>query len=199
MISSVEGVLTEKRETSVVVESGGFGFEIHVPATTSTLLGSVGERVHLETYLHVREDALTLFGFASAYDRRVFTSLLGISGVGPKAALAIMSHDSADALARMIREEDVRALVRIPGIGRKTAERIVLELRDKIEVSGELRRLERSGARSGILDEAVAALMSLGLTRGNAERALERVTLEKDASEYRIEDIVRMALRKVPL
>jgi len=199
MISSVEGMLAEKREASVVVETGGFGLEIHVPAPAVARLGPIGERVRLETYLHVREDALTMFGFASGYDRSVFISLLGISGVGPKAALAIMSHDSADVLARMIREEDVGALVRIPGIGKKTAERIVLELKDKIEVDGAAARTEGPGARSGMFEEAVAALMSLGLTRSNAERALERVTLEKDAGEYGVEDIVRMALRKVPL
>jgi Holliday junction DNA helicase RuvA len=198
MISSIEGRLAEKRETSVVVETGGFGLEIRVPAPALTGLGPVGERVRLETYLHVREDALTLFGFASAYDRSVFTALLGISGVGPKAALAIMSQDSADALARMIRGEDVRSLVRIPGIGRKTAERIVLELKDRIEVTGGERGAPGVGARPAVMDEALAALMSLGLTRSNAERALERVELEGDGSEYGVEDIVRMALRKVP-
>jgi Holliday junction DNA helicase RuvA len=154
MISSIEGRLAEKRETSVVVETGGFGLEIRVPAPALTGLGPVGERVRLETYLHVREDALTLFGFASAYDRSVFTALLGISGVGPKAALAIMSQDSADALARMIRGEDVRSLVRIPGIGRKTAERIVLELKDRIEVTGGERGAPGVGARPAVMDVA---------------------------------------------
>ncbi len=199
MISSVEGILAGRKETSVVVETGGFGIKIHVPAPALALLGNIGEKVRLSTYLHVREDALTLYGFATEYDRGVFTALLGISGVGPKAALAMMSTGSAAVLAGMIRDENVPALVKIPGIGKKTAERIILELKDKIEVEGVAAGPARPAARSEILEETVAALMSLGLTRSNAEKALERIDLEGDASGYRVEDIVRMALRKVPL
>ncbi|MCK4548513.1 MAG: Holliday junction branch migration protein RuvA [Candidatus Krumholzibacteria bacterium] len=198
MISSVEGILAGRSETSIVVETGGFGFEIHVPATALASLGNIGERVRLSTYLHVREDALTLFGFATEYDRGVFMALLGVSGVGPKAALAMMSAGSAAVLAGMIRGEDVPSLVRIPGIGKKTAERIILELKDKIEVSGESAGPAGPATRPETLEEAVAALMSIGLTRNNAERALDRVDLEGDAADYTVEDIVRMALRKVP-
>ncbi len=199
MISSVEGILAARKETSVVVETGGFGLEMHVPAPALAVLGNVGEKVRLSTYLHVREDALTLYGFATDYDRGVFTALLGVSGVGPKAALAMMSKDSAAVLAGMIREENVRALVRIPGIGKKTAERIVLELKDKIEVEEGAASPAGPAARSETLEEVVAALMSLGLTRNNAEKALERIDLKGDASGFQVEDIVRMALRKVPL
>jgi Holliday junction DNA helicase RuvA len=199
MISIVEGMLAVRNETSIVVETGGFGLEIHVPAPALAVLGNVGEKVRLSTYLHVREDALTLYGFATEYDRSIFTALLGISGVGPKAALTMMSTGSAAVLAGMIRDENVRALVKIPGIGKKTAERIVLELKDRIEVEGGASGQAGPAARSETLEEAVAALMSLGLTRSNAERALERLDLHGDVSEYRVEDIVRMALRKVPL
>jgi len=199
MISIVEGMLAVRNETSIVVETGGFGLEIHVPAPALAVLGNVGEKVRLSTYLHVREDALTLYGFATEYDRSIFTALLGISGVGPKAALTIMSTGSAAVLAGMIRDENVHALVKIPGIGKKTAERIVLELKDKIEVEGGASGQAGPAARSEILEEAVAALMSLGLTRSNAERALERLDLHGDVSEYQVEDIVRMTLRKVPL
>ena len=199
MISSVEGILANRKETSVVVETGGFGIEIHVPAPAVAVLGNVGEKVRLSTYLHVREDALILFGFATEYDRGVFIALLSVSGVGPKAALAMMSQDSGVVLAGMIRDEDVRALVRIPGIGKKTAERIILELKDKIEVEGGATGLARPAARSETLEEAIAALMSLGLTRSNAEKALARIDFEGDASHYQVGDIVRMALRKVPL
>lgn len=199
MISIVEGMLAVRNETSIVVETGGFGLEIHVPAPALAVLGTVGEKVRLSTYLHVREDALTLYGFATEYDRSIFTALLGISGVGPKAALTMMSTSSAAVLAGMIRDENVRALVKIPGIGKKTAERIVLELKDRIEVEGGAAGQAGPAARSETLEEAVAALMSLGLTRSNAERALERLDLHGDVSEYQVEDIVRMALRKVPL
>jgi Holliday junction DNA helicase RuvA len=198
MISSIEGILAGRTGTSVVVETGGFGLELHVPAPALAALGSIGGKVRLSTYLHVREDALTLFGFASEYDRGIFIALLGVSGVGPKAALTIMSQGSASDLAVMIRGEDVRALVKIPGIGKKTAERIVLELKDKIEVSGETAGQAGPAAPPETLEEAVAALMSIGLTRGNAEKALDRVDFEGDAAHYSVEDIVRMALRKVP-
>ena len=199
MISSVEGILAARMETSVVVETGGFGLELHVPAPALAVLGNVGEKVRLSTYLHVREDALTLYRFSTDYDRSVFTALLGISGVGPKAALAMMSQDSAAVLAGMIRDENIRALVKIPGIGKKTAERIVLELKDRIEVEGGAASPVGRAARSETLEEAMAALMSLGLTRNNAEKALERIELEGDISGYQVEDIVKMALRKVPL
>lgn len=199
MISSVEGILAGRTQMGVIVETGGFGLEIFVPAPALAGLGDIGEIVKLSTYLHVREDALTLFGFATAYDRGVFIALLGVSGVGPKAALAMMSLDSAAVLAGMIRKEDVSALVKIPGIGKKTAERIVLELKDKIEVSGETAGPARPAARTEALEEAAAALMSIGLTRSNAEKALERIDFKGDAAGYSVEDIVRMALRKVPL
>ncbi len=199
MISSIEGILAGRTETGVVVEMGGFGLELHVPAPAIAALGKIGEKVSFSTYLHVREDALTLFGFASEYDRSVFTALLGVSGVGPKAALTVMSQGSAAVLAGMIRDEDVRALVKIPGIGKKTAERIILELKDKIEVSGDTAGQAGPAARPETLEEAVAALMSIGLTRGNAEKALDRVEFEGDAARYSVEDIVRMALRKASL
>ena len=199
MISSVEGILAGRTQAGVILETGGFGLEIFVPAPALAGLGNIGEKVKFSTYLHVREDALTLFGFSTAYDRGVFLALLGVSGVGPKAALAMMSLDSAAVLAGMIRNEDVSALVKIPGIGKKTAERIVLELKDKIELSGEAAGPARPASRPEALEEAAAALMSIGLTRSNAEKALERIDFNGDAAGYSVEDIVRMALRKVPL
>jgi Holliday junction DNA helicase RuvA len=199
MISSIEGTLAAVRESSVVVETGSFGLEVHVPARAALSLGAVGERVRLSTYLHVREDALVLFGFTSEYDREVFLSLLGVSGIGPKAALAILSAGSAAEVAAMIRGEDVRGLVRIPGIGKKTAERIVVELKDRIELEGGASGPAGPIAGSETLEEAVAALMSLGLTRSNAEKALDRLQLAGDAGDLSVEEIVKMALRKVPL
>lgn len=199
MISSVEGILAGRTAAGVIVETGGFGLEIFAPAPALAGLGSIGEKVKLSTYLHVREDALTLFGFATEYDRGVFIALLGVSGVGPKAALTMMSTGGASDLAGMIKSEDVHSLVKIPGIGKKTAERIVLELKDKIEVSGEAAGPARPSDRPETMEEAAAALMSIGLTRSNVDKALERVEFEGDVSGYSVEDIVRMALRKVPL
>jgi Holliday junction DNA helicase RuvA len=199
MISSIEGILSARTPTAVVIETGGFGLEVNVPVPALVSLGNIGDRVRLSTYLHVREDALTLFGFGSEYDRGIFIALLGVSGVGPKAALAMLSQGSAADLASMIRSGDVQSLVKVPGIGKKTAERIVLELKDKIEVIGEAAVPSGQMARSETLEEAVAALMSIGLTRSNAEKALERVEFEGDPSAFAVEDIVKMALRRVPL
>lgn len=198
MISTVEGRLAGTTPSGVIVDVGGIGLEVHVPAPTAASLGAVGERVRLFTHLHVREDALTLYGFASEYDRTVFLELIGVSGVGPRVALTMLSEGGAADLARLIREENVRALVMLPGIGRKTAERLVVELKDRLEPSEEEAPRRRAEA-APVCDEAVAALMSLGLTRANAERALDRIAFERDPSTYSVEEIVRLALRAVPL
>lgn len=198
MISTVEGRFAGTTPSGVIIDVGGIGLEVHIPAPAAAALGAVGERVRLFTHLHVREDALTLYGFASEYDRTVFLELIGVSGVGPRVALTILSQGGAAELARMIREENVRALVRLPGIGRKTAERLVVELKDRLEPGDEEGRPLRPGS-APVCDEAIAALISLGLTRSNAERALERIVFERDPSTYPVEEIVRMALRAVPL
>lgn len=198
MISTVEGRLAGTVPAGVIVEVGGIGLEVHVPALTAAALGAIGERVRLFTHLHVREDALTLFGFATEYDRAVFLELIGVSGIGPRVALTILSQGGAAEVARLIRDENVRALVRLPGIGRKTAERLIVELKDRLE-PGEAEGAPQRTKTAPVFDEAVAALMSLGLTRSNAERALERIALDRDPSTYQVEEIVRLALRAVPL
>ena len=198
MISTVEGRIAGTTPSGVIVDVGGVGLEIHVPAPTAAAFAASGERVRLFTHLHVREDALMLYGFAGEYDRRVFRALIGVSGIGPRVALTILSHGGAAEIARLIREENVGALVRLPGIGRKTAERLVVELKDTLESGGEEESPRRRGT-SPICDEAVAALMSLGMTRSNAERAFERISFDRDPSTYSVEEIVRLALRAVPL
>ncbi|MDD3643477.1 MAG: Holliday junction branch migration protein RuvA [Candidatus Krumholzibacteria bacterium] len=198
MISTLEGRLAGTTPSGLIVDVGGVGLEVHVPAPAAAALGAAGERVRLFTHLHVREDALTLYGFANEYDRTVFLELIGVSGIGPRVALTILSQCGAAELSRLIRGEDVRALVRLPGIGRKTAERLVVELKDRLEPGEE----EGAPARPGpapACDEAVAALMSLGLTRSNAARALERIVFDRDPATYSVEEIVRLALRAVPL
>jgi Holliday junction DNA helicase RuvA len=198
MISTVEGRIAGMTPSGVIVDVGGVGLEVNVPAPAAAAVGAVGERIRLFTHLHVREDALTLYGFASEYDRTVFLELIGVSGVGPRVALTILSQGGASRIARMIREEDVRALVQLPHIGRKTAERLVVELKDRLE-PGEEEGGPRRTETAPVCDEAVAALMSLGLTRSNAERALERIAFEREPSTYSVEEIVRLALRAVPL
>ena len=200
MISSIEGVLVSRDDSSVVIQVGGIGLQVFVPAPCLEKLGRAGEKVELFARLNVREDSLTLFGFSTESERSLFDSLTGVSGIGPKAALSILSCGESGEIARMIMEEDVRALIKVPGIGKKTAERIVVELKDRLEVErlSVSTTARRAAGMDGIMEEAAEALMSIGLSRPAAERALERIEDPEGLSSMAVEDIVRMALRKVP-
>jgi len=197
MIGSIEGIVRAKEGNRILIEVSGVGFEVFVPIRVMEGVGREGEIARLETYLHVREDALTLYGFLDGSEKRLFLLLLGVSGVGPKLALAVLSVCDAGELARNIHEGETRRLVALPGIGKKTAERIVLELRDKIDIDRYLPGGAPVGVERRIFDEAVSALVALGLSPANAERALERVDLEQLGEPARVEDVVREALKKV--
>jgi Holliday junction DNA helicase RuvA len=198
MIASIEGVIQSKEGNSIVLEVAGVGFEVLVPLRTLDRLGKTGEVGRLETYLHVREDALVLYGFLDGMERGLFRALLSVSGVGPKVALAVLSVCEAGELARIIYREQTRDLVAMPGIGKKTAERIILELKDKIDMDSFISGAEEvsEGIERKILEEAASALLSLGLTRAGAEKALQELDLEKLGEEPSVEDIVREALKR---
>ena len=168
-----------------------------MPIRAMESMGREGEIARLETYLHVREDTLTLYGFLDKSEKMLFLSLLSVSGVGPKVALAILSVCEAGELARSILDGETRKLVALPGIGKKTAERIILELRDKIDIDRYLPGGTPAGVERRIFDETVSALIGLGLSPANAEKALERVDLEKLGESPRVEDVVKEALKKV--
>jgi Holliday junction DNA helicase RuvA len=156
MIGRLRGTIVRQGATSLVIEVGGIGYEVAVPVRTLAELPGVGEDAVLHTHLHVREDQLALYGFAAADDRDLFRLLLGISGVGPKVALAILSTMDADELRGVVATEDAAALTAVPGIGKRSAQKLLLELRPKLELpDGEL---DPSGARS----EVRAALEGLG-------------------------------------
>lgn len=199
MIASIEGTLRSVDGNRVVVEVGGIGLEMLVPLRAVDALGEPGGRVRLHTHLHVREDALALYGFPEESDRLLFQTLIGVSGVGPKLALAVLSTADAGELARIIRDEKTKALQAIPGVGRKTAERIVLELKDKIDLERYLPAAAAAGtgAARGLFDEAVTALESLGLSRASAVAALEAVDVERLGEAYGVEDLVRAALKRI--
>ncbi len=198
MIASIEGTVSYKDEDKVIVDIGGVGMEVFVPAGTLKMIGGAGSSVFLKTYLHVREDTLTLYGFIDENERYMFESLIGVSGIGPKLALAILSACEADQLADMIHNERASSLVQFPGIGRKTAERLVLELKDKIDRERFLIR-DRAGLEKSreVVEEAVSALITLGLKRADIDRALTRVDLEKFARGTGVEELVREVLRLV--
>lgn len=187
MIGRIEGVLRERRPPHLLVDVGGVGYELEAPMTTFYSLPAVGETVALHTHQAVRDDAPCLYGFARRAERDVFRRLLRVSGVGGKVALALLSGLDAEALARSVHAGDAASLVRIPGIGRKTAERLLFELRD---------RLPEAGAGGGAVPadpvaEAVAALVALGFPPAEASR---RVT-EVEGEGLESEAIVRAALR----
>jgi len=199
VIASIEGSLRARDGNRIVVEVGGVGLEVSVPLRIVESLGAEGDLVKLHTYLVVREDQLSLYGFPDENERQLFQTLIGVSGVGPKLALSVLSTSSAGEIARLIRDENTKTLMTFPGIGKKTAERIVLELRDKIELeryapavsAGEI-ALPRD-----LLEEAITALESVGMSRANAMRAIEKVSPERLRGATRVEDVVREALKRL--
>jgi len=195
MFYSIRGILTKKTPTSVVVEASGIGFLLSIPLSTYGALGDPGQTVDILTHLHVREDALQLFGFATEEERRLFQLLLSVTGIGPKVAQGILSGIPVQEFESAIRNQDVGALVKVPGVGKKTAERLVLELREKI---GEVRPGERASVSAGArpaFEEAVLALVSLGYKRPQAQDAVQHVLQSQPALS--VEDTIRKALQRL--
>ena len=180
MIAYVSGTLAEKKPTNVVVDVQGVGYSLQIPTSTFERLPAEGEAVKLFTHQHVREDALLLFGFSSRSERSVFETVISVSGIGPKLALAALSTMPASELCNRVIESDVGYLTRIPGVGKKVAERMVVELRDRMaSIEG---ILVKSGASEGGVDskgqaraDALAALEALGISRAAAERSIRKV------------------------
>ncbi len=193
MIAQIRGRLLRKQPQEAVVDVSGVGYRVTIPLSTFYRIGEPGAEVTLLTHTHVREDALALFGFLTAVEQTLFERLIGVSGVGPKLAVSILSGIEAPELAQALRSSDLARLTRIPGVGKKTAERLVLELKDKMQdVSAEA---EAEAAPGGAADDIVSALLHLGYSRPEAERAAERAMREH--GESRFEDLLRFALQAV--
>jgi Holliday junction DNA helicase RuvA len=192
VIASLRGTLAEKGAGSCVIEAAGVGYLVHVSTHTAGELPDRGQPVFLRTRQVVREDALTLFGFADPDELRLFDLLIAVSGVGPRLALALLSGLRPQALARAVREQQVGALVAVPGIGRKTAERLIVELKDKLEGPPGGAREGGILPRSERFQDAVAALTRLGYTAAQAQDAVRRA--EAAASASSLEELVRRAL-----
>ncbi|NOT34977.1 MAG: Holliday junction branch migration protein RuvA [Candidatus Eisenbacteria bacterium] len=208
MIASLRGRLLEHAGGSCVIEASGVGYLVQVSSQTARTLPDPGAEVFLLTHQVVREDALLLFGFAAADERKLFELLITVSGVGPKVALAVLSGLAPAVLARAIREENVAALVAIPGVGRKTAERLVVELRDKLEMIVTAASAPPGGGaatplvsgrgvlpRSERFDDAVAALVQLGYSAPQAQDAVRKSSV--DTADLSLEDLVRRALARL--
>jgi Holliday junction DNA helicase RuvA len=199
LIAYLSGTLAEKKPTEVVLDVHGVGYQVFIPTSTYEALPAVGEAAMLYTYHHVREDALSLYGFATKAARTVFTVLIGVSGVGPKLALATLSAMSPSELRDHILEGDARLLTNIPGVGRKTAERLVVELKDRFANldlgEGGAPLSGGSEARAQARSDALAALEALGFTRAMAEKNLRKV-LRDHPGVQSAEELIRMALRE---
>ena len=188
MISRITGILIEKNPPEVVVDVGGVGYEIAVPMSTFYPLPAIGERVSLHTQLIVREDAHLLYGFATHSERAAFRQLLKISGVGPKVALAVLSGLSVNDLASAIATQDAARLTKIPGIGKKTAERLLLELRDKFQTSGAISSTDSAAVSDS--DDILNALIALGYNEREAQFAIKQMP-----GDVAVADGIRQALK----
>ena len=203
MIAYIRGILAyiEPGESMAVLETGGIGYRILISGRDLDLLPAAGEEVRLYTYLQVREDAFVLFGFFTREDRKLFQQLLGVNGIGPKAALGVLSALSADDLRFAVLADDAKAIAKAPGIGLKTAQKLILELKDKLSLEEAFEtRLENSQAKaaagaapdlSEARNEAVEALTALGYSASDSLKAVRKV---EAADGMSVEDILRAAL-----
>ncbi len=198
MIAHLSGTLARLESTFVVLDVGGVGYKVSVPVSVLTRF-AVGSQAALHIHMHVRAEEISLYGFAEANDQRVFDLLLGVTGIGPKVALSMLSAMDADTLARAVVGEDAKTLVRIPGLGLKTAQRLILEMKDKMSALLFERKVDASqakSARSGpedILDDVVDGLVNLGYNKNDARKAGE-AALQASADKSNIGLALRGAL-----
>jgi Holliday junction DNA helicase RuvA len=187
MISHLRGTLLEKHPNQVVVDVGGVGYEVTIPVSAYSSLPEKGAEVRLHVYTHVREDTLALFGFVSAGDKALFEKLITVSGIGPKLAVTALGGLTAPDLAAAIRSGSVEQLVRIPGVGKKTAERMVLELRDKLDLIPGAARADAAaprGAFNAVEEDVISALANFGATRTSAEAAVTKARSPSEPNDF---------------
>ena len=193
MIGSLIGLIKEKTPSAILLEVNGIGYEISIPLSTSFQLPKVGESAFILTHLVVREYQHSLYGFATEEERKLFRALIKISGVGAKLAITILSGTNVTGFIQSVVNEDIDALVHLPGIGKKTAERLVVEMKDKIsEISDEQHNLQDSGVNSAVA-EAINALVNLGYKTKDAKNILDKI----DSEELSVEDLIRQALKSL--
>jgi Holliday junction DNA helicase RuvA len=197
MIAQIRGRLAEKAPNRIIVDVGGVGYDVAVPLSTYYTLGEPGSDVALRVHTHVREDTLALYGFSTPLELQIFERLIGISGIGPKLALAVLSGIDVAELVRAVQGGDVGRLTAIPGIGRKTAERIGLELKDKLP-KGIVDETAAAGAGApdgGLRQDLLSALLNLGYHRPLAERAVDAALARAASPAFEI--VLKQALREL--
>ena len=203
MIALITGKLAQKQPNSVIIDAGGVGYELTVPLSTFYDLGDEGAVVSLRVYTHVREDALQLYGFRTEREKRLFLLLLGVSGIGPKLAITVLSGLSTEELIEALRQSNLARLVGVPGVGKKTAERMIVELKDKAAAltTPEIEDRVRSGivanAGDAMREDLVSALINLGYQKSMAEKAVGAII--KDNPEANFTTVLKLALRKLAI
>lgn len=196
MIGFLKGILVAKMAPSVLVDVGGVGYELDAPMSTFFSLPDIGDHLLLYTHLAIREDAHSLYGFLTEAERTLFRTLIRVNGVGAKLALAILSSMSVEVFHRCVEQQDVQGLTRLPGIGKKTAERLIIELRDRMPELAYVEGLDLKkpqGLTASPQDEALSALVALGFKPQDAQALLKPLDAEGLASE----DLIRLALKAV--
>ena len=203
MIAHLSGTLLAKHATSVIVDVGGVGYEVTIPVSTFYDLGETNTPVRLQIYTHVREEALQLFGFRTLRERELFTLLISVSGIGPKSAVAMLSGMSADEIVTAIRQNNYARITSIPGVGRKTAERLVIELRDKMAALSSPALEEQIAAggptaaqsEDALREDTLAALLQLGFPKPAAEKVITGAMQE--GGDLSVETLLRRSLRQL--
>ena len=201
MISYVKGELVAVEEEKVIIDVNGVGFGIFMPAESMNLLPPIGEEIRLHTYMNVREDAMQLFGFLTRDDLNVFKLVIGVSGIGPKGGLSILSQLSADDLRFAVMANDAKTIAMAPGIGKKTAEKLIIELKDKLSIEDVLQKTVEqdsvgtsSNGTSEVQKEAMQALAALGYGQTESMKAVKSVAIDDSTT---VEDVLKLALKNM--
>jgi len=195
VIARLQGTLLDKHLPRLVIDVSGVGYEVSVPLSTFAAVGDVGARVVLRIHTHVREDAILLFGFATPLEQDLFERLITVSGIGPKLALAVLSGIESGDLVRAIRAGDVARLTRTPGVGRKTAERLIVELKDRLPAAIDEGESLTADAPASMRDDVLSALVNLGYQRHAVEKTVDAVLTRDGSADF--ETVLRQILREL--
>lgn len=195
MIARLSGTVVELRTDRLVLDVGGVGYDLAIPLGTFSALPPAGEKASVHVHMHVREDALSLFGFATTQEKYVFERLISVSGVGPKVALTVLSGLPLPDLVRAIATQNARVLATIPGIGKKLAERLGLELKEKLAGFGAEAAKAAAGGKASAVDDAIGALENLGYKQAQAEQAVEKAVRDVGADD--LNEILQAALKSL--
>lgn len=203
MIARLQGQIIEVNSADVILDVNGVGYRLFVPESTARSCPAVGEGMCLHVHTHVREDAIHLFGFATKAELRLFETVVGVGGIGPRLAISILSHVSVESFVRAVLNNESGALTKIPGIGKKTAARILLELKDKlanggwIDLSDDTQPNPNRQTGGAVMDDVLGALMALGYREDEATQAVDQVAAETKTADATVERLITLALGKL--